>query len=403
MKSKLHNQTSEEVINELNKCQDELMQSAQMLIENGHIKILNAPTLKQLRKMYGGDAWDTPLLTDDEVSLPWPKNKLPDLKTIHDIMSKAVDKGSYTMARPNLEEGVWGIATNLVQNLNDPKYVGEGGALHSIKSQALDQSAVFQSWDSDGMLGRSEMNLTALPAGDSNDLDYRDCWTLSTLLQGTMSWMIMAPTPENLELLRDKLQKDTNGEETNSWEYLEHMQGAVAFIQRPGQMVYIPPCCPYAMLTIETCVSAAYRMATAKKFSMSLQNIPLFMQRVLYDTSEVQEIKFTEKADKLQEALDAILTNSLPAYDAKNVIIQICRMWDDVKDDYRNLCEAIKDKDTSTAIQNRIKETFTRFLVAKGKKSAKCRLCGIAKKTFDRGYAEHFAGAHWNATPADGD
>jgi hypothetical protein len=403
MKSSLHNQSPKEVIKVLNKCQDELARSAQELIENKHFRVPNETMLKQLKKTYGGDAWDTPLLVDDDVLLPWPKDQFPSQAKIRDIIGNEVDIGSYSIAPPSLQEyenvNEWEIASKLVENLDNPMYM-EDGSIHNVKSKELDATASFQSWQSDGMLGCSGLDLSVLPAGGSNDLDYRDCWTLSTLLQGSLFWMIMPPTPENLELLREKYQKHMDGEETNSWEYVEQLTGTIAFVQSPGQMVYIPPCCLFAMISIETCVSAAYRIATVKKFHMTLHNLPLFLQRTYYDNSEAQAMKFKDKADTIQQALEAILTSSLLPFDSKPAIIQICRMWKDVKDDVRTVCESVIDEETSTAVQNRIKETFTKFLIEKGKKTAKCRLCGIAKKELDETYAEHFEHAHWNA---DGD
>ncbi|KAF2016961.1 hypothetical protein BU24DRAFT_490222 [Aaosphaeria arxii CBS 175.79] len=220
-----------------------------------------------------------------------------------------------------------------------------------------------------------------------------EAFTYSTLLSGSMVWMIWPPTEHNLATLRNAYDAFAKTHDQDSFKILEKFEYGVTFVQKAGDGLRIPPFTPMLALTMEPCVLAKYQVITKDSFFACLEKLPLYMS--YWATEPLGAQMKAEFGRGIVSAIAEILTGAFDRIDLntmrnpikeKSNILTLLRTWDNVK---MGLI-GIMDPET----KKRLKHVWVTFLTRTT--TQRCLICGGAVRRDRPGHEEgHFSRFHF--------
>jgi hypothetical protein len=178
------------------------------------------------------------------------------------------------------------------------------------------------------------------------------------------------------------------------------LKHGIVLVQKPGQVLMLPPFWIYATFCFETSVHASYMIATALEYVDRLAYTDLFVAVMrLWPNKEKKQTELFKHASCLVNHLQIVLDSKFSHFKPTPVIQELCKKWDtrapdnsSLKDKVNALCAAIEDVFHAARMA---------FLEGKRRKNPACRLCGMRVEKMpvnDKALLSlemHFLWQHW--------
>ncbi|KAJ4340005.1 hypothetical protein N0V95_007641 [Ascochyta clinopodiicola] len=384
---KLHTQDLVDVMVELDRSDNPRSHVLHELAEAGRVHSLDEKDLGPLRKtgtVFHRNEWASPVLSDQH-----PFENMLNTDQIKAVLLNEIggENGySFSPVRHSPEEDAQAIV-ELLNNIGNPSY-SEPGSIPYMESPTFEHLCQHKAdWPSDGMLGVSPVTMTVAPAGDFQDVEYYDTYTLSTLLTGTKVWFAYPPLPDNLALLQAEYKSIFTNTGTFAMEHLVKFQHGIAIIQQTGQTLVLPPFWMTTCMSTQTSVSSAYHVATAMVFADRIKYLGEFLATAhLWPAgAEKGQRRLVMFATDFIEHLQEVLANSFPHYNASKLTTEVCRQHEVLRNNFRRVLEAMEDKAVARGLENKYRAAWLTFLEKKRQKSSACRLCKLRTEQMPAG------------------
>jgi hypothetical protein len=180
------------------------------------------------------------------------------------------DSTNNTMNTSKEEAGM-----RLIHSLTDTGHDATG-VITTFPSEALEELSIQNRVPADGLLRESTMTTctiipgnTLLPLHHSNEGT-----TVTTLVTGSVIWIIWPSTDHNLTALQAAYEKTAEDFDAAHLDVARTFEGGLTFVQAEGEGLRIPPLCPMMCLATETSVFVAYSEVTVDSFVSTLQKLP---------------------------------------------------------------------------------------------------------------------------------
>ena len=242
---------------------------------------------------------------------------------------------------------------------------------------------------------------TLLPLHHSNEGT-----TITTLLSGTIVWIIWPPTAKNMrglqtmyEIMRER------GVENHNVTFL--FEGGMVFVQNQGDALSIPAHSVMMALATSTSVLAAYSEVTVQNFTATLERMP--MLRAWFYAEIDGDRKQAEFVASLIRQLDLLLNGNpdiengetpettvpdevkLPRA-TSGLLDTLLLTWDRVKGDLAAMMRPVDHKS--------MENIWEAFLVDCA--GQECRICGENIQNKEELMRQHFIESHSSADQAEG-
>jgi hypothetical protein len=285
-------------------------------------------------------------------------------------------------------DDVAGLQT--INSLTDVELAATG-TIVTFPSETL-ETLLIQDWEAPANLLRASMatctvlpNNTLLPIHHSNEST-----TITTLLSGSIVWIIWPPTDHNLRTLQTAYEHSAEDLDESKLTIADSLEGGTIFVQTEGDGLRLPPFSLMTGLATTTSVLATYSHVTVENFISMLQKLPLL--KAWFHTEVEGGRKQTEFNASVLLYLDLMLNgdpdneerDNIKLPTNKSVLLDtLLSVWDNIKDD---LAAMMGPADRKT-MENIWGEFLT---MAVGRE---CRLCG--KRFPKNARRKHFIGSHW--------
>jgi hypothetical protein len=107
------------------------------------------------------------------------------------------------------------------------------------------------------------------------------------------------------------------------------LKHGIVIIQKPRQVLLLPPFWIYTTFCTETCTAASYVIATALKYADHLSHTDLFLVLTrLWSSKEKEQTELCKHAASLAEHLQQVLNDTFSHSKPAPVIQELCKKWD---------------------------------------------------------------------------
>jgi Zn ribbon nucleic-acid-binding protein len=352
------------------------------------------------RQAFGPKKDDFPSLGKKQS--PFDSNALPSLKELQELLvsdlltarescshyinegTQPAKSGSQTDDDEQLKH---------LKSLTDNDHDTRGGIL-SFPSPSFDKICDDGKVEYDGVV-RESMTVasilsrdTLLPLQHSNEGT-----TFTTLLSGSVAWIIWPPTKQNLEILQTSYNVSAADLDDTRTNVPHELVGGVCLVQTIGDAIRIPPFCPLMCLSLERSVIATHFVVTATQLANMLHKLPLLL--AWFKTEIDGERKKNDFVAALLPHLSTILQGDFEPvklrhfehpYEQEGPLRVLLEGWDEVK---HAVASILCPSETQKVIA-----MWAEFLVnAKGRK---CWICGWSTRNKQRDLPKHFELKHWH-------
>ncbi|KAF2847185.1 hypothetical protein T440DRAFT_540084 [Plenodomus tracheiphilus IPT5] len=284
----------------------------------------------------------------------------------------------------------------LIRSLTDPDIIAQD-AITSFPSETLDQMCM----EANLALPEDTLHIshttctiiskdTLIPLQHSNEGT-----TATTVLAGSIIWIIWPPTTHNLDILQAAYEAFAPECNEATLEITSELTGGIVLTQIEGEGLRIPPYCPMIGLTLHTSVLATNSTTTIADFIYMLSKARLL--KAWFRTEIDGKNKQTEFNKRLLKCFGLLLNGETNPEDpelsaafklpmAENGPLQdLLTVWEIIKD---GLAELLGPADASV-----LADIWADFLIdAKGRE---CRICGVKISNKMRLMRGHFWEKHW--------
>jgi hypothetical protein len=285
-------------------------------------------------------------------------------------------------------------AKELIENLADPNYEGNG-FVPSLLCPKLD---VMTEKTKESVVGSMEVMAMACSVFPKNTLiplqHHNETTSYSSLLAGSILWIVWPPTSHNLNLLHrayDTFSVDKDEEKLNI-NAADQLVGGVIFVQSAGEGLRIPPYCLILGLATQTALMAKYCILSAPQFVSMLGKLPF-----LESWWEI-EVDGDKKRNDFGRALllriQRVLAGSFESYPPAQFLTvgtksgalhELVHSWQDLSNGIAKLV----DVETAAGL----KKIWVEFLINVAGRN--CALCGRPLEDKVMEMTEHFGDVHW--------
>lgn len=284
------------------------------------------------------------------------------------------------------------IDFELLNSLTDTANTTSNGIL-SFPSSLLDDICGDTKVDYDNVLRESITNAIVFARSTLLSLEHsNEGTTFTTLLAGTIAWLIWPPTEQNLDILQSSYEAFSESFDHTKMNVADQLEGGVCFVQTVGEAIRIPPFCPMLCLSLETSVLATYSVVTVDQLDGILRKLPLL--QAWFGTEIDGERKRLDLITVLLNHLSSVLqgrfeptdiTRHKYPYVQKGPLHSLLNRWDHVKS---NLARMLSSADTE-----RVKGSWGDFL--RNTRGKECWICGMDIRNKLRNSSRHFEAKHW--------
>ncbi|CAO2650867.1 Nn.00g091640.m01.CDS01 [Neocucurbitaria sp. VM-36] len=278
---------------------------------------------------------------------------------------------------------------------------------HNDDSEAICHAITFQSESLQDMCGKGSEQLdnvlhtsmiaciviprnTLLPLQHSNE-----GITTTTLLSGSIIWIIWPPTDYNLNILQSKYKRVAKDLDDTKLDEARDLESGITFIQNEGEALCVPPFCLMMNLSTKTSVLATSSTVTADTYITMLRRLPLL--KAWFKTEVDGERKQSEFNSAMLKALDRMLNGEIDletgeldethklTYAEDGALHTLLSTWDHVKNDVAAIIGS-----TDAKVMEAIWSSF--LIESKGRE---CKMCGKVIRNKIRLMRKHFLDLHW--------
>jgi len=348
------------------------------------LKMANRGTLYQLNEehledhrggIFGKEIWDSPVLSGKDYL---PLNSLPTPAQTQRIMTLEVGgENEYTFAPSHGSSDLDVHATKaLLENILNPAYTNRGAIIHAA-CPTLDHLRKDTSvWQNDGVLGQTDFQVTIAPACEFFDIKVYDNRRFTALLSGTQVIIAYPPSAENSTVLTARYEALAGSTSGAIWDAVD-LQHGIAIVQKSGETLVLPPFWSCVVFCTETCVSAAYSIATASQYTQRFKYMALSMAQLqMWPDLRIRQIEVIKFASSLAQHLGHSLNSRLPRFDNKAIVTDICKKWEgEMKVRFGQLLAMIDDEAECDRICGIVAQAWIQLVHARREKKPICRLC----------------------------
>jgi hypothetical protein len=284
-----------------------------------------------------------------------------------------------------------------LESLTDVK-TDSGGIVLSFPSPSLDNMCGDKKVAYDHVVRESMTEATVLPRDTLLSLQHsNEGTTFTTLLSGSVAWIIWPPTRHNLDILRSSYRAFAEGFDGTKMNVSSELKDGVSLVQTVGDAIRLPPFCPMLCLSLEPSILATYFVLTATQLMDMLHKLPLLFE--WWKTEIDGERKKNEFVAALLNGISTVLGGKYEPDDLRDFeypyaqegpLLTLLQSWDEIKHAVAGVSEGAETQ--------RMMAMWTEFLSkAKGRK---CWICGKSISNKLKDMPKHFETEHWPARDA---
>lgn len=335
---------------------------------------------------------------------PFASNALPSLRNLQQLLVADLRASRQNLIDETNDAGAMQPETNESQTDEDElKQIdsltnGNVNAISvvlSFPSPSLDDMCGDKKVSDDNVVRESTTEATVLPRDTLLSLQHsNEGTTFTTLLSGSMAWIIWPPTKHNLDILQSSYSAFAEGFDGTKMNVSEELKDGVCLVQTVGDAIRLPPFCPILCLSLETSVLATYFVLSATQLDDVLHKLPLLLAR--WKTKIDGERKQKDFLAALLHGISTILQGKFEPeklrdfaypYVQEGPLLILLQSWDEVKYALASVLDAAETQ--------RVVTMWTDFLrQAKGRK---CWICGRSVSNKLKDMPKHFETEHWPA------
>jgi hypothetical protein len=306
-------------------------------------------------------------------------------------VKRAVEDGETVWVPDDLEgKSAQDAALDLVQNLENLDYTAKGfipdlqcPALEAMTAQAIVKDAANMT--------ETSLECLVFPRDVVVPLQHHNETTsFSTLLMGSIMWIIWPPTDQNIGTLHrayDDFAIDCNEKKLD---IAHKLTGGVCCVQSDSEGLRIPPYCIMMGLTTAPSVLVKYSTLSGAQFLAMLRRLPFLEAwwKTEVDGDEKRKDFGRELLPRVKRILSGELDGCQPTHYHKmksGALVELVTGWEQLS------WGIVKLLDDETA--KGIKQVWTDFLI--GVVGRKCAICGHRTNNKGKELAGHFERVHW--------
>jgi hypothetical protein len=275
---------------------------------------------------------------------------------------------------------------------------GANGTIVTFPSESLEELCSQGYEPPENLLRAAMTTCTILPRNTLLPLHHsNEGTTFTTLLSGSVIWIIWPPTEHNIHSLRTAYENFADDFDETQIDVAGALEGGMTFVQSAGEGMRIPAFCAMMCLSTTTSVLATYAHITVQDFIATLHKLPLL--RAWFRTELDGTRKQSDFNASILRCLDLMLNGDADDEDrdafklehAKDGLLdQLLSAWDKVKNDVAAMMGP-----TDCKTMESIWEAF--LISAKGRE---CRICNKRVANKQKLMKKHFIEAHWSKVKA---
>lgn len=166
---------------------------------------------------------------------------------------------------------------DLITNINKDRESSSQGINHAIafQSESLQNICNEGADKPDNVLHTSMTTCIIIPHNNLLPLHHsNEGITTTTLLSGSIVWIIWPPTNHNLSILQTFYESLAQDTDDSVPDVSRDLEGGIAFFQNEGETLRIPPFCPMMNLATKTSVFATSSTVTVTTYITMLRRLP---------------------------------------------------------------------------------------------------------------------------------
>ena len=266
-------------------------------------------------------------------------------------------------------------------------------AIVMFPSEALEKMCMEGYKPPENLLRTAMTTCTVLPSDTLLSLHHsNEGTTVTTLLSGSVIWLIWPPTDHNRHTLQTAYENFAEDSDETKLDVANNLEGGMVFVQAEGDGLRIPPFCPMMSLATKTSVLAINSHITVENFISTLGNLPLL--KAWYQTEVNGDRKLSDSNASILRYLDLMLNGDADDEDRDKLKLHFTKgglldtllnLWDNIKND---LAAMMGPAESET--MEKIWEAF--LIAAKGRE---CWICDKTIRNKQKLMKNHFVDKHW--------
>jgi len=298
------------------------------------------------------------------------------------------------------QNGVENAARNLVDSLNDVCNVRYVSTL-TFRSPTLDQylKPFITAPDDKSALSQAPMSTASIMhCGALLPLEASALISSSEihLLTGIRVYIVYPPTPHNITAIQRYYTNLSQGRASDHAGVCDALKGGITFVQRPGQIVTIPPYCPTVVFATETSAALTVRARCKEGLVLRLRHLDLLISQIAafqHLRGDLVDVPMEYQVIQLYKDLAAALRTLEPNHSDHDFVSELGVPWRQNYSCFRTLVESHVSGETKNHILSNIPKLWNTAFRKQG--LGKCPICGRSISDFGVTFIAHFQEEHW--------
>jgi len=407
----LHLWTLDPVIRELQSCPAARAAEFADLIIPGRISLLsveNGNAVQSSATVYGASkVTDIPELTLYETGAGWPHPR--SLRKLLEKHQDWVEEAQLYPPRPpplslRFLEGDAsreGIARALVEYLDDEHYAAYATTL-TFRSPVIERCLrIFQGEnENSSTLTRSSIDTTSIMScGALLPLEASALMSTSTIhvITGVRVYIVYPPTPHNLTTLNKYLIDLARDVAPNYTSVCHKLENGIAFVQRAGQAVTIPPCCPTVVFATKTSAAVTVRSRCVQDLPLRLEHLDILMAQIVsiqLICRQTPEESMEYHTTQLYKDITTVLRALEPSAANRALLISLGAVWEREHSRFRGLVDMYVENALREHIRRNIPRVWSLSVQNQGLRH--CPVCNVSIEGHGVVFLTHFRTEHWD-------
>jgi len=218
------------------------------------------------------------------------------------------------------------------------------------------------------------------------------------VITGVRVYIVYPPTPHNLRTL-NKYLKDLAGDVAPNYiKVCQELENGITFVQRVGQAVTIPPCCPTVVFATKTSAAVIVRSRCVEDLPLRLEHLAILMAQIVsiqlicrQTPGESLEYHITQ----LYKDMTTVLRALEPSAANRALLLALGAVWEREYSRFRGLVELHVEKALREHIRRNIPRVWSLAVQNQGLRH--CPVCNVSIGGHGVVFLTHFQIEHWEA------